>query len=549
MATFHDIDREASRALEKPWRVDTLAQVRTGKVKPTFSTREPSAIYKQIRTGAIAVTMLGCEGDEHAFALHGGPEKALLQYSALHDPRWKGEFPQSEALFVPGALARTSWRHVVRIGAVVAHVTGPRQPCYKLNHRFQVKDMAKRAQDLFRTGWFYRVLGEGRIQAGDEMVLLRRPNPEWTVARVQFYLYHDMRNERVMREVLEIKELGSEMRGIFTNRLKKQWENQASRLLGAPEKALTTWTKYRVSQKTRETPRICSLTLKALVPLKVPTVVTPGCHVRIWLGGSFTRTYSVVTGDSNCFHLAITLSETSRGASQFVHETLQPGDVIQSGPITPSFPLADEAARHVFIAGGVGITAFIASAQHCQRQNIPYHLHYLVRSSDDIALKALLPEFGSNLTIYNKSASAGNGTPFDTSALLTTIPAHSHVYCCGPPRLQESVTATATELGINPLNLHFEAFAASTSGDPFSAHLAASDISVTVAKTSTLLDVLRETGFDIPSSCEAGNCGTCRVGVRRGRIEHRGTGLPEAEKGNAMLSCVSRGVGTIVLEL
>ncbi|KAL4860885.1 hypothetical protein BDV12DRAFT_181006 [Aspergillus spectabilis] len=556
MVTFQDTDPEAISALEKPWRVETLAQVRTGKVKPTFSTREPSAIYKQVRTGAITVTKLGCEGDEHAFEFHGGPEKALLQYSALNYQRWKQELPQSERFFVPGAFGENlvathaNERNmcigdVVRIGQVIAQVTGPRQPCYKLNHKFQVKDMSQRSQDLFRTGWFYRILIEGIIQAGDEMVLLERRNPEWTVARIQFYLYHDMRNEESMREILEIEELGSEMRGIFTNRLKKQFENQASRLLGAPEKALTTWNEYKILEKTRETPRIYSLIFEALAPSKVPTVATPGCHVRVRLGGKLTRTYSVVTGDSNRFRLAIALSETSRGGSQYVHDNLQPGHVMQIGPITPSFPLADEADRHVFIAGGIGITAFIASAQHCQRLGTSYHLHYLVRSAGDIALQLVLAEFGSDITIYDKSA----GKPFDTRAVLSKINDQTHVYCCGPQRLQTSVSITAVELGINPLNLHFEAFEAATSGDPFTAQLADSDISVDVEENQTLLDVLREAGFDIPSSCEAGNCGTCKVGVKQGRIDHRGTGLPEAEKCSAMLSCVSRGVGTVVLEL
>ncbi|CEL03570.1 hypothetical protein ASPCAL04723 [Aspergillus calidoustus] len=557
MVTFRDTDPELIKALEQPWHRDTLAQVRTGKVEPTFSTREPSAIYKQIRTGAVAVTVLGCEGDEHAFELGGGPEKALLQYSTLHYQQWKKELPQSDGLFVPGAFGENlvatyaNERNmcigdVVRIGGqVIAQVTGPRQPCYKLNLRFQAEHMPTGSQELFRTGWFYRILEEGTIQAGDEIVLLERPNPEWTVARIQFYLYHDMRNKDMMREILRIKELGSESRGIFRNRLKKQLENQASRLLGAPEKGLTTWNDYKVLDKTRETTRIYSLVLEALAPSEAPTVVAPGCHVRARLGGKLVRTYSVVMGDSNRFRLAIALSETSRGGSNYVHDKLHPGDVIQIGPITASFPLAESADHHVFIAGGIGISALIASAQHCQRLGILYHLHYLVRSADDVALKPLLAEFGSNMTVYDKSA----GKPFDTAAILNKINDQTHVYCCGPQRLQDSVSTTATELGINPNNLHFEAFEAATSGDPFTAQLAESNISVDVEENQTLLDVLRETGFDIPSSCEAGNCGTCRVGVKEGRIDHRGKGLPEAEKCSAMLSCVSRGIGTIVLEL
>ncbi|KAL2841858.1 putative MFS monosaccharide transporter [Aspergillus pseudoustus] len=92
----------------------SINEVRTGKVEPTFSTREPSAIYKQLRTGAIPVTALGCEGDEHAYELGGGPEKALLQYSAQHYPRWKTELPQTDdALFVPGAFGENLYLHPI----------------------------------------------------------------------------------------------------------------------------------------------------------------------------------------------------------------------------------------------------------------------------------------------------------------------------------------------------------------------------------------------------------------------------------------------------
>jgi len=97
--------------------------------------------------------------------------------------------------------------------------------------------------------------------------------------------------------------------------------------------------------------------------------------------------------------------------------------------------------------------------------------------------------------------------------------------------------------------LHFEKFEISTSGDPFTAQLAESKKKIEVNGEQTLLDALREAGLDVPSSCEAGNCGTCRVGVKGGRIEHRGTGLTEDEKCSSMLSCVSRGIGDIVLEL
>jgi ferredoxin len=112
-----------------------------------------------------------------------------------------------------------------------------------------------------------------------------------------------------------------------------------------------------------------------------------------------------------------------------------------------------------------------------------------------------------------------------------------------------AVRESADGLGLPKENVHFESFQANSTGDPFTAELAEAKKEVEVGSGESLLDALRYAGFDIPSTCEAGNCGTCRVGVRSGRVEHRGTGLLDNEKETAMLSCVSRGIGRVVLDI
>ena len=97
--------------------------------------------------------------------------------------------------------------------------------------------------------------------------------------------------------------------------------------------------------------------------------------------------------------------------------------------------------------------------------------------------------------------------------------------------------------------VHFEAFEIAATGDPFTAELLSSQKTIEVSSSKTLLEALREAGIEVPSSCEAGNCGTCRVNVAKGRVDHRGTGLLDSDKEIAMLACASRGVGSIVLEL
>src|ERR1700753_1032132 len=103
MGVFKDSDLEAVNALEQPWQGERLLQLRTGKIKPAFGI-DRSAIFKNVRTGPVSVNSLGLEGDEHAFFLHGGPEKALLQYSSRHYSRWKQELAESSHLFAIGGF-------------------------------------------------------------------------------------------------------------------------------------------------------------------------------------------------------------------------------------------------------------------------------------------------------------------------------------------------------------------------------------------------------------------------------------------------------------
>ncbi|EPS25125.1 hypothetical protein PDE_00056 [Penicillium oxalicum 114-2] len=543
--------------LQVPWERDELLEVRTGKAKSVFGLPDQSAIFKSIRYGPVAVDELGCQGDENVFELHGGPERALMQYCSRHYDAWSEELPGSAHHFRAGGFGenlvsrRANERNTcigdrVRIGqTVIAEVTQPRQPCYKLNHRFQEKNMSRLSQESFRTGWFYRIIEGGFIQAGDEMVLLERPNPNWTIAQVQHYLYLEKENFEAMEKLADLVQLGSEIKTIFKNRLKKNFENQEHRLVGDGAIVVDTWAEYRLVQKRRETPSVISLNFEAVKPQNPAEPVLPGTHVRLKLGGRLIRAYSVVGGDRNKFILGVALDKSSRGGSRFVHENLQEGDIIGISNFVTTFPLTEKADRYLLIAGGIGITGLIASARKLRETNQVYHLYYAVRSMDEVAFESLLQPLNNHLSIYCRQESKH----LDVLDVLRQADDNTHIYCCAGDRLMKAVQEGAKQLGLPDGNLHFESFLAQSTGEPFSVDLVESQRALEVPAKASLLDTLRSAGFDIPSSCEAGNCGTCRVGVHAGRVEHRGTGLLESEKETAMLSCVSRGIGHIQLDL
>lgn len=530
-----------------------IGQIRAGRIKK-FGPFE-SAINKAPLSGPVNITKTGIPTDEHAFPKHGGVDKALLHYCTLHYDEWRKELPASSPLFRVGGFGENLFNAEIdeksicigdrlAIGSIVVEVSEPRAPCAKLNHRFEVKDMANRAQTLLRTGWLYRIITPGTIQTGDMIRLLDRPFPEWTVARVMYYLFIETNNTAMMEKIVKLEPLGFDIKDRFIARLAKGViEDQNSRLYGDADKQMDLWSEYSIVEKRRETSTVTTFVLHAIDDIPDPVPVQPGSHVRLKLGGKLVRAYSVVGGTSQRFEIGIALHPESRGGSKYLHDQAKVGDVLTVGRITASFPLVEGAQEHVIIAAGIGITAFLSALEYLKESGERFHIHYA--HAGEMPFKTRLGALESNLTIYDKLS----GNRMDVSGIFSKLPAGAHIYTCGPQRLMDDVVASAKEHSIPDSCVHLERFVVTTSGDPFTAELKQSQKTIDVGPTQSLLDALKEVGMDIDSSCEVGNCGTCKVDVCEGRVEHRGTGLLDGDKGSSMLSCVSRGIGTIVLDL
>lgn len=170
-----------------------IDQIFTGRVKLMLPDGEPSGIFKSAVDGPRHLGTNGLEGDEQAdLRYHGGPEKALHQFPAEHYALLAQEWPQCASLLGPGVLGenistRGMTEHDVCIGDVFGmgeariQLSQPRSPCWKIDRRLKVDGASRFVEAAGVTGWYYRVLDEGRLCAGDEIVLLERPNPWLTL--------------------------------------------------------------------------------------------------------------------------------------------------------------------------------------------------------------------------------------------------------------------------------------------------------------------------------------------------------------------------------
>lgn len=340
-------------------------------------------------------------------------------------------------------------------------------------------------------------------------------------------------------QLAAIDEFGAECKRHFKNLISKA---KAS-LEGPKKKDPEIFHEFELISKATPTPRITTFTLQK-VGGEAGEEIDPGCFARLKVPNGLIRPYSIVSGNSHKFTLGIALEDNSRGGSCYLHQQLKEVDKILVGKITESVPIPEGVSNHIFIAGGIGITAFLHHMDVYDQINFNYTLHYAVRSEDEMPYRDILEKNGNKVAIYDKS----KGQRMDISQILKNRVWNSYTYVCGPPRLIDDFIRSSNELGISSDEVHLEAFQIATSGDPFTVELKKDGRALEVKGEQTLLQVLKEAGLEIDSSCEAGNCGTCKVEVCEGRVEHRGSALSEEEKRGSMLSCVSRGVGRLVID-
>lgn len=222
----------------------SVLSLHVGKVHPLGSEARPSAIDKEAVKDLRKITFLGLEGDTQADPQHhGGPDKALHHYPREHYAAWRAELPDQAALFVPGGFgenlstqgmteATVCLGDIFTLGSAVVQVAQGRKPCWKLNARFGVDDMARRVQDTGRTGWYYRVLEEGDVAPGEPLTLVDRVCPDWPLERLWRVLNQVPADRAALEELAGLKVLATNWRETAGKRLAGGEDEGLGRRLG-----------------------------------------------------------------------------------------------------------------------------------------------------------------------------------------------------------------------------------------------------------------------------------------------------------------------------
>lgn len=217
----------------------------TGRASPLPGSDALSGIVKTPVDRPLALSPEGLEGDEQADRrVHGGVEKAVHHYPFDHYTVWRTELGPLPPLLTPGGFGENisttgltettvAVGDIFRLGSAVLQVSQGRQPCWKLNRRFGVPDMARRVQQTGRTGWYYRVLQPGTVISGDRLELIERVAPAWTLHRLWHALYVDRLNLRELAGIAALDVLAEGWRKYAVRRLESgRVEDWSKRLDG-----------------------------------------------------------------------------------------------------------------------------------------------------------------------------------------------------------------------------------------------------------------------------------------------------------------------------
>jgi MOSC domain-containing protein YiiM len=209
-----------------------------------------TGFFKDPTTVPLWLGRLNLEGDAQAdHENHGGPDKAVNVYPAEHYSFWAqtiglanlqpGGF--GENFTIEGLLENdVCIGDVFAVGESLVQISQPRQPCWKLARRWQINDLALRVQNTGRSGWYFRVLREGRVQAGTKLILVERHHPNWTVSAANEVMHHRTRDRQAAQMLADCIYLSSRWRDKLKRRaLNEILESTTERLEGPESRSPT----------------------------------------------------------------------------------------------------------------------------------------------------------------------------------------------------------------------------------------------------------------------------------------------------------------------
>ncbi|HEV2976792.1 MAG TPA: MOSC and FAD-binding oxidoreductase domain-containing protein [Casimicrobiaceae bacterium] len=560
-----------------------------------------TGIWKEPVEGRRCVKRLNVEGDGQGdLAGHGGEQRAVFVYQIESCRHWQEQLKRTD--FVHGQFGENFTVEGLpddavcigdryQIGSALFEVTQPRVTCYRVGIRMKEPRMPALLTSSGRPGFYFRVLHEGEVGAGDEIVKVGVAKEPMTVAEINALLYFPDHARDRLERALRIEALSPGWRSSFEALLQSETSGNAGLVPeAAAHPAAAGFRPLAVTAIDQESADVLSLTMQSPDRQPLPAAL-PGQYVVVRLqpaagGPLLFRSYSLSGPLSKERYRISVKIEPNGAAGTYLGEHVREGDALDVSSPRGSFILQSGERPVVLLSAGIGATPVLAmlyalAAARSTRQVLWLHA---TRDRDhhpfaaEVRRLMLALTHGRSYVCYSRPGSRDKmGEDFDATGHLSRsvfdeagVPREADVYLCGPTRFMADVKEPLATLGVAPERIHVEFFNGSESMTPGvvgatkrTPHLPTDDANtgplVSFARSSvaahwkasayqSILELAEACDVPVRWSCRTGVCHNCESGLISGSVTYRPDPLDPPAEGNVLICC-SRPQDDVVIDI
>jgi MOSC domain-containing protein YiiM/ferredoxin-NADP reductase len=564
-----------------------------------------TGIWKGPVQGRRRVTRLNVEGDGQGDRDgHGGEQRAVFVYQISSYQYWQEQMNRVDLVygqfgenFTVAGLAddEVCIGDHYRIGTALFEVTQPRVTCYRIGIRMDHPGMASLLTASGRPGFYFRLLEEGRVGAGDRIELVSKGPQRMTVAEVNALLYSSHHPSEGLKRALQISALSPGWRQSFETLAKAQHEQPGA--AGNPALAPTMTANpakpgfhpVRTTRISRECEGVLSFEMQPSndKPLTKPL---PGQYIVLRLrpkrdGPPLLRSYSLSGPLSSAGYRITVKIEPNGAAGTFLSDGVHQGDIVEVSEPRGVFTLHPGEGPVVLLSAGIGVTPVLAMLYDLATSGTSRQVWwlYVTRNGQSRAFAAEVRQLlgsivhGRTRTWFTQpSAQDLEGVDYDASGRPSIeafsaldVPREADFYICGPASFIHDLTASLVAWGTPSEQIHSELFGAGPSltpgviggqagaprrpsGNPGTGptvSFARSGLTVGWRESDqSLLELAEACGVPVRWSCRSGVCHNCESGLVSGSVTYEPTPLDAPADGNVLICC-ARPREDVVLDL
>jgi len=592
----------AERVRPEPQVVGRLLSINVGMPKhvPWQGKTVFTGVFKDAVAGRRRVRTLNIDGDGQGdLAGHGGEQRAVFVYQIDSYRYWEGELGRNDFAYgqfgenftVDGLSdAEVCVGDRYRIGTALFEVTQPRVTCYRVGLRMNDPRIPALLVSHRRPGFYFRVLEEGEVGAGDEIVKLAVGPEAMTVAEVDALLYLPGHPRQQLLRALRIPALSPGWQASFRALLEgRPGSGNAGLTSASPPPAWPGFRSLTVTAIEPETDSIISIRLDALDAMPLPPA-RPGQYLtlRLQLDGeqrSVLRNYSL-SGPPDAGYYRITVKREHEGAaSGYLHTRLRVGDPLEIAAPRGTFILDGAETPVLLISAGIGATPVLAMLHVLATARSRREIWWLhgARSRRDQPfatearrLLASLEHVHSHVCFSHPGPDDREGRDFDSTGRLSpgllaqlALPRAAEAYLCGPIPFMDQISAGLAALGIDASRIHTEPFGPAPTLTPGIAatpartphppagrpgtgptiEFARSNLAVKWSDDyPSLLELAEACDVPVRWSCRTGVCHNCETTLIAGAVDYSPEPVEPPADGSALICC-SQPRDDVVLDL